>query len=135
MGCDIHLFVEKRVGGVWVDITDSNGADAPDRDYTLFACLAGVRNRDGVMPISEPRGCPSDASGALRYYMSNDEDLHSSSWLTLAELLTYEWPDGAWYPANSKYWRTQFLDRWHQVVVEDSRLTLDDLRIVFAFDN
>lgn len=136
MGCDIHLFVEKRVGGVWVDITEKE--DDPGRSYLLFACLAGVRNSHDVTPVAEPRGIPSDASPAVHEHVAAwGDDLHSKSWLTLAELLTYDWPDSAdWQWSNpGSWWKAQRLDRWHQVVVEDSRLTLDDLRIVFAFDN
>lgn len=69
MGCDIHLFVEKRAGGAWVDITDRTGADEPERDYILFACLAGVRNRTDLTPISELRGVPDDASARVRDYL------------------------------------------------------------------
>lgn len=133
MGCDIHLFVEKQVApGEWVDITTKE--DDPGRSYLLFACLAGVRNRTGVTPIADPRGIPANASDAVREHAEAwFPDLHNESWLTLAELVIYDWPD-EWLAPDS-WWKTKYLDRWHQVVVEDSGLTLDDVRIVFAFDN
>ncbi len=87
-----------------------------DRNYNLFAMLADVRNGYGfagcitgqhINPISAPKGYPEDLSDELRAdverdiystdeyswsddrpYLSND---HSGSWLTLKELLDYNW--------------------------------------------
>lgn len=99
MGTDIHLFVETRnhETGAWELAT---GAPAFfDRDYDAFAILAGVRNGkgfagcdmgDGFVPIAEPRGLPNDMSQRLlekRYDLGE----HSFSWLTLDELLRYNW--------------------------------------------
>ena len=84
-----------------------------DRNYDLFAMLADVRNGTGfagcitgehINPISEPKGYPEDMCDALksdidehlwdskeygkRPHLSNE---HSGSYLTLKELLEYDW--------------------------------------------
>lgn len=57
------------------------------RNYRLFAVLAGVRNYDNAtVPIAEARGLPADCSLQLREEL-DDSDLHSHSWLLLAEVL------------------------------------------------
>lgn len=113
MGCDIHLRVQKRVNGEWL-FAESLVYDkwSPDRlkpevwykgrNYDLFAILANVRNGhgfagcdtgDGFKPIADPRGLPN----GLTEYEKDGEDCefwfgdHSYSWLTLAELLAYDW--------------------------------------------
>ena len=54
--------------------------------------LAGVRNSYDMKPISEPRGIPEDASdGVKAAYEYWDADAHSASWLTLPELLSFDW--------------------------------------------
>lgn len=75
-----------------------------DRSYDTFAILANVRNGygfagvptgRGFVPISEPRGLPQDSTfeeerdeyGDLVHWLGD----HSRSWLTLAELLAYNW--------------------------------------------
>jgi hypothetical protein len=113
MGCDIHTRVEvflPRVEGAprWVmfddDIFDTGWGEGRmtcepfgDRNYTLFALLANVRNGYGfagivtgnpVTPLDEPRGVPSNASlGWLAEVDSWDVDMHSHTWFTLRELL------------------------------------------------
>lgn len=120
MGCDIHLYVEKKVGGKWVKkggfVSDYykegdpywgakrfKTTDQPysGRNYTVFAALADVRNGrgfagcdtgDAIEPVSMPKGLPADASNAVRHL--SDEygcDGHSHSYLTLAELKAYNW--------------------------------------------
>jgi hypothetical protein len=37
-----------------------------ERNYSLFALLANVRNSAGVKPISEPRGLPEDVSEIVK---------------------------------------------------------------------
>lgn len=83
-----------------------------NRCYNLFAILAGVRNGRGFAgcktgeefnPISAPKGYPEDMCAELRSDISDDYDNeayshrptlsneHSASWLTLKELLDYDW--------------------------------------------
>lgn len=104
MGCDIHLYVERKVGEIWeacdkwqLDNLENTTVDYPDRFYTgrnyeLFAILAGVRNRYDVYPIVEPRGIPGDVSSNIaQEYESWGFDAHTPSWLTLAEFFAYDW--------------------------------------------
>lgn len=63
-----------------------------DRNYLLFAILANVRNQYNIQPISQPKGLPKDVSHEVK--KQNDEengDAHTRSWLTLKELLEYDW--------------------------------------------
>jgi len=72
-----------------------------ERCYNTFAILAGVRNGrgfagcktgEGFSPISSPKGIPSDASREYRDEAKRwNGDGHSHSYLTLKELLEYDW--------------------------------------------
>ena len=61
MGCDIHVHLEisSSSGQRWRTFSEVD----IDRDYTLFAVLAGVRN-SSINPIDhiEPKGLPDDPS-------------------------------------------------------------------------
>lgn len=61
MGCDIHLYVERRErgGARWSSVTPRLN---PGRNYPAFAFLAGVRNYDETEAIAQPRGFPADAA-------------------------------------------------------------------------
>ena len=79
MGCDIHYRFEAFKDGAW---------RKRDRDYYLFAILAGVHNEtwsEYITPISEPRGLPDGT-------LNNDWEFgdHSFSWLLGSEILTYD---------------------------------------------
>lgn len=83
MGTDIHAVFQKRLpDGRWEHVHSEYGED---RDYQLFAALAGVRNGclcATVTPISEPRGLPRDFSGgSLGDY--------GYSWLLGSEVLAW----------------------------------------------
>ena len=99
MGCDIDLYVEMReADGSWRVVpshTDKDGRVVLwwdiGRCYYCFALLAGVRNSWDLEPIVPPRGLPDDASPEVkekaRLY---EEDAHNHSWLTLPEMLTFD---------------------------------------------
>lgn len=117
MGCDIHLYHEKKVGNQWVAadawersayeedqgrLTVPYGKELYDgRNYNLFAVLANVRNGYGfagivtgtpIKPICLPRGVPIDACDEYRLEVEAwNGDGHSHSWLTLADLDAYAW--------------------------------------------
>lgn len=71
------------------------------RNYDDFAILADVRNGrgfagirtgDGFNPISQPKGIPEDATEeVVEYLESYGPDGHSHSYLTLKELLDFDW--------------------------------------------
>lgn len=110
MGCDIHMYVERKVNGKWcnADYFVSNPDWEPDewgrapkekfyhvplydgRNYALFATLANVRNYGNTDYISEPKDLPDDASEFVKSEWETWEfDGHSASWLTLQELLKF----------------------------------------------
>lgn len=113
MGCDIHMVVEAdsargRYGTehiYWVPVTPrcwscdgttkgcwscyGSGVGVwHDRSYDVFAVLANVRNGTwgDLPPLSQPRGVPQDCSVVPDCFGG-----HSQSWVTLAELLAYNW--------------------------------------------
>jgi len=96
------------------------------RTYSVFAFLADVRNYDHCEPISEPKGLPDDSeylnSVSPYAYDSNpmngkpipeneretiksdvmQNDYHSYSWLTLKELLDFDYNKTFWNRRVSK---------------------------------
>lgn len=99
MGCDIHLYAEKKFKGKWVCLNPLNyntwGENPYEereiesfnigRNYTLFGFLAQVREEqeDGF----EPKGFPEDASEIIKnIFESWGNDAHTPSFLTLKEL-------------------------------------------------
>jgi hypothetical protein len=105
MGCDIHSFAEVRREGRWtradVKFPSWDGGETAEpfevRDYGLFGFLADVRNYSHSPVITEPRGIPDDAD------LTDEEReefadgwYHSASWLTLAELLAYDYDQVFW---------------------------------------
>lgn len=155
MGCDIHLHVEKRGPNGWERVLPPEGWNCTtldfspfenrwddgskygwywDRDYDLFAWLAGVRNYAGCSPLSEPRGLPADASAEVK--ADSDElgiDGHTHSWLALSEFeaaaatnVNTRNGDG---PASEVH------RRFYALVNAMRGIVGADARIVFWFDN
>lgn len=115
MGTDIHMAVEalgsdgiwapapvagvcRTCGGTGCKACDYRCAWYDDRNYDVFAILAGVRNGtgfagcdtgEGFVPISSPRGLPVDLSPSLR--SGNNLGDHSYSWLLAQEIHEYDW--------------------------------------------
>lgn len=94
MGCDIHFVVQSRERrGPWVL---EPGIQFHDRNYAAFGILAGVRS-DTFPPISEPKGLPTDFHVTLEKdehgYERETPDTgdHSKTWLSLEEILDYDW--------------------------------------------
>lgn len=110
MGCDIHLFVEKKSSnGIWNFCCGerkwwtnqkppmASGCYA-ERNYNLFGALANVRWATGEN--KEPLGFPEDASSSVKLrYERWGCDAHSASYMSLVEaeplfLKYYEEPYG-----------------------------------------
>ena len=111
MGCDIHIYRERKVNGNWETSTTetvnyygegeeytsvSNGIDSFEegavryvgRNYNLFSFLSGVRSYGETWfmdPIAEDRGFPEDICDVNKQLL-DDCDLHSHGYVTLAEL-------------------------------------------------
>lgn len=113
MGCDIHMYTEVkrsiREKEVWVNVDDFrinpyyDGKDNSerqfehqdlygDRNYGLFTLLAGVRDySEKTIPVSDPKGLPENMSDITREESERwDGDGHTHSWLTLAELKSFQ---------------------------------------------
>jgi hypothetical protein len=101
MGCDIHLYAEKKIDDKWICINpkvlDRYDEEKPysklvledydvGRDYILFGFLANVRTNQ-PNGFGSPRGFPKDASDELRtVYEGWGVDAHSASYIPLNEL-------------------------------------------------
>jgi len=79
MGADIHAYIDyDETSGT--EVHTSNLAQVHiDRDYWLFTLMAGVRGTtvQGQMPVSQPKGLPSNLSWRVRrdaYLMVLDDE-------------------------------------------------------------
>lgn len=153
MGCDIHLFAEKRVNGKWhsLDKFTVNKYFDPDdelgdreievlhedrfytggRNYNLFCALAGVRSyefRNQPKIISPPRGIPNDCCDEIRneigYWTS---DAHHVSFLYQYDLEDFDWSD---YGETCNDFLLEVVPKMIATGAKD-----EDVRIVFFFDN
>lgn len=106
MGTDIHMVIQKRQGDYNNELTPWKTVESHDmsRCYDAFSILADVRNGygfagcptgEGFVPISKPKGFPV---GYIPSELDDEDDAtgtwlgdHSYSWLTLKELLDYDW--------------------------------------------
>lgn len=137
MGCDIHLYVERRDGNRWVTAdswTRSYNRSAVNsvdnfydwRDYALFAILADVRNWNDLLPIEYARGAPDDCCDEVRGEIERwKNDAHHHSWLTLREILAFDWtitkPQTGWVGPQQWYGWTQRRapTEWMEHVADD----------------
>jgi hypothetical protein len=171
MGCDIHTAVEVKNGDGWhwdrsekfPDVyREGKFTDEPFdwRSYGMFGFLANVRNYSQVPTIVEDRGLPDDLSPELAD--QDDDDArwlgnHSFSYLTLRELLDYDYDQVFW---DRRITRQEAPNYWNGAALanegEGQHLTIreflgdgffgqieilktygepDDVRVVFGFDN
>lgn len=135
MGCDIHLHVEIKIGNKWCHYALLD----VDRSYSLFAKMAGVKNRDGIIPIDKPRGLPNNISQeTLLHYEFWGTDAHSESYLTSQEIAELEsWiKEQDWIPNNcfGRLFGNSFTSVYNGHAVGRSP-TFEDFRFVFWFDN
>lgn len=98
------MFVEVKRNGKWESVDtwekDDSGKDFVKfdeqmfigRNYNLFGILANVRNENHLTPISLPKGLPCNLSARVKKMAHDDlEYTHDHSYLTLQELLKYDW--------------------------------------------
>lgn len=139
MGCDIHAHTEVKINGKWEHVSDLHIR----RSYDLFSRMANVRNDGEIVPISEPRGLPSDVSYLTKFardYCGSDG--HSDSWLSGAELESLEdWYSKQPYGKTTGFWLHDtfgylFGNGWDvHKYPDDYPPGVEDSRIVFWFDN
>ena len=90
MGCDIHVHIEIKVSGQW------HHYNQPylNRNYNLFAKIAGVRGDGTEEAIAPDRGIPEDATFTTLFeYNHRKDDYYSMTWLSLEEIAELE----EWY--------------------------------------
>jgi hypothetical protein len=130
MGCDIHLYVEKRLkNGDWAFVRNLNEGinseglrpwggqgkacgghwNLSGRNYNLFSRLAGVRG-----PGPAPKGLPNNVSEFLdEEHMSYGGDAHSASWSTPLEFME------AYIASHQEYEEGEPLDKYIQIRLKD----------------
>jgi len=151
MGCDIHLFAEKKENGVWISIDKYTPnpefgkyhdekefvIDHADRIYTkgrnynLFCALAGVRGfhfYGEPSIISEPKGLPEDCCTEIKTESDNyGADGHSHSWNTLKELEDFDWSG---YGETVVEFKKEVFPK-----LKEASADPENVRIVYFFDN
>lgn len=151
MGCDIHIFYEKKVDGKWVEAEDVRAVSEYDygdpfgiteympfdwRQYSMFAWLcSGVRDYCGNPSISRERGLPDDISeSAKKSYEDWACDAHSASFLSVDEISSYIF-DGYLLNREGEMVTAKelFGDDFFASIEELKRSDCE--RIVFWFDN
>ncbi len=164
MGCDIHLFVERKHGEKWVGVYSSDVNFRPqiqvypkdgdtyllpgeagnyycrltNRNYEFFGALAGVRTEG-----PPAKGPPKDQSELTEAILEGwNFDGHSISWDTLEDFLTkyirhneHQIVDAVKDKLTSeKAW----LARFHALTglyLHDGEDELKEYRVVYFFDN
>lgn len=144
MGCDIHMYGEVYKKYDWNIVEFKNEDDwrvnyiyTKGRNYNLFAALAGVRANsfnDAAKPVSKPKGINPNCSyfvwNAIRKQSS---DGHSHSWLTLDELIKY---DFTLWGSTCDDFRNEVIPKLREALKESSYPEDNKYaRIVFWFDN
>ncbi|WP_139997451.1 hypothetical protein [Paenibacillus paridis] len=152
MGTDIHVYIEQRINKdqtEWISVDEwlytpyLGGVGVQkhlweDRNYLLFAILADVRNRYNIHPISLPKGLPDNASPEVKNQSDiENEDAHTRSWLTLKELLEYDWMQKMEDDNNEMFslealvipFVNEFIPRLSEIGEPEN------VRMVFWFDN
>jgi len=156
MGCDIHLFTERKRTinnqEKWANVDNwkinpyYDGIEKQEREYelcsayrhrnyNLFSILADVRNYRENKPISEPKGIPNDVSEIVQIEKDIWEgDGHSHSYFTMKELYDY-------YEENKSDEDTdlknliEVLEGHFKDSYYDKDRDCEKYRIVFWFDN
>jgi hypothetical protein len=124
MGTDIHGNFQAKRDGTWHDVPSTFDED---RNYFLFAWLAGVRNgygfagiktHDPLVPLAEPRGYPED------FQVEDDGHKLASNALRGKRASRFEDEDSD--PENDDYLRLWMGDHSHSWLSADEILDAPD---------
>lgn len=168
MGTDIRVVLELRQYGNWVKNTTPMFPTHYDqesiqlgwvkavrempfmrRQYNVFSFLAGVRNDDGIIPISLPKGFPVDFIQPLNPEPDMKGQLlfhgrHDISWLSRQELLDFNYDQpiynyrghtGMYHVLDTPMtWRIYLGEIYFEHLQILAKLNCD-WRVVFGFDS
>lgn len=135
MGCDIHIYCEKKVKGKWERYEHDSHIDPTERNYDVFGFLCGVRcliPKKGYNHIGD-RGIPEDTSYKENRCLDGSEGEytylgeHSFTWATVKELKKLPWSK------QEDYVRRSAFCRWLADAFPDMRN--DGVRILIGFDS
>jgi hypothetical protein len=135
MGCDIHLLVEKKDKEGNFSVISVAVPQMDNRYYDMFR-LFGVhyRGNKSIPQIASDRGIPADASVTYRRECEYWEgDAHSHNWLTVDELLFFDYDQLIEYDFKHEKLRDVLSEGFFRDIktLQDSGAD----RIVFFFDN
>ena len=153
MGCDCHMYVEKRIEGKWVSaeamLPDENGLlQVPypqqvytGRNYALFGFLTEGKVRQDIgIYVGKLKDFPADACKELQdIFISWAGDAHTPNWLTLKELQDVDWKQLVLDDDKEVPLSVAFEHFYWDVVMRLPFYSMgskpEDIRIVFWFDN
>lgn len=130
MGCDIHVFIERRVKGVWQKVEVDKDLLPESRNYELFGLLAGVRGLENK-PWFSDRGWPRDSC----YKEDMNMDFHNHTYFYVDELDKVRWDDYGlewnYFPIFFDYVLPRLLTMLGYFSDEEKR----DIRVCICFDS
>jgi len=144
MGCNIHAVVEyreKKLRSEWNALrkdTDEDGRVTAhiERNYWLYAYLAGVRNYANLEPVVKPRGVSANVSPEYRALVDyHGTDGHTHSVLYLEELRRIPWDSTL--GESSQTLKSYSAGFWRDIItpMEEKEAAGFHTRVVFFFDN
>lgn len=137
MGCDIHLYFEKKLkNGNWERIYFPECIEPNDRNYPLFTFLADVRNYSDtlIIPQFAGRGIPDDTS-----MPKNEDDFyigdHSFTHAYLNEILEAPWQEYDLEVCYFYIFCEYFIPRLISFCGSLSKDEEKNIRVIIGFDN
>lgn len=145
MGCDIDVYVERKVNGKWEsadkwDDEDPHYVSYEDkfykgRNYDLFGMISKGVRRDFSNGL-EAKGIPEDLSRKVRAaYVAWGSDAHSDSYISpseLKQLASMTLTDPEFAAVNEGGYYFNLFMKLHDKLIA---LGGEDQRMVFWFDN
>lgn len=149
MGCTLHAHIEVKHNGKW----DHFAAPNVDRNYLLFAVMAGIRKKDmneqlgpldpcEITTIPWKKGLPYDMSDITRICHKEESDdyrLHHEGWINRPCIGMLQTELNRYIGLENKYGPFDLeMDIFHTYINGGSLAAccgFEDVRIVFWFDN
>jgi len=138
MGCDIHVYLERRWNGQWVGLTNPTHHDhVTDRNYKRFSLLSDVRSL-AEFKGPDPKGLPDDVSPLCQMFHDDwGQDAHSASWETLQDFVricleTEHDPEKVFLDPDDQRGKDPYHYYFGLFIDE---INIENYRVVFWFDN